>query len=57
MTCEEYNRIQAEAAAKDQAGEICAPIQGMPSGLTGRVAGRLFPWAFPSAEREAEAGG
>jgi hypothetical protein len=52
MTFEEFNRIQAEAAARGQAVEICAPIEDLPSGLIDRLAGHLFPWAFPSAETD-----
>ena len=58
MTYEEYQRLRAEAHAKGT--EICcieATITGMPSGLIDRAAERLFSWAFPSAEAEAEAGG
>ena len=58
MTYEEYLRLHAEAAERGEViGCIEATITGMPSGLIDRVAERLFPWAFPSAEAEAEAGG
>lgn len=55
MTLEEYNRIQAAAAARGEFVTICAPIEGLPSGIVDRIAGHLFPRAFPSADREAEA--
>jgi hypothetical protein len=58
MTYEEYLRIHEEARARGvYVGCIEATITGMPSGLIDRVAERLFPWALPSAETEAEAGG
>lgn len=57
MTYEEYNRIQAEAAARGEAVEICAVIEDLPSGIVDRFAERLFSWAFHLAEAEAEAGG
>jgi hypothetical protein len=58
MTYEEYLRIHEEARARGVYVDcIEATITGLPSGLIDRIAGRLFPWAFPPAETEAEAGG
>ena len=60
MTLEELERRQAEAAARGESVLICTVIEDLPSGLTGRIAGRVL--TGPSAERllperEAEAGG
>jgi hypothetical protein len=58
MTYEEYVRIHEEARARGAGvGCIEATITGLPSGLTDRIGGRLFPRAFPPAETEAEADG
>ena len=58
MTYEELQQLRAEAHAKGtELGCVEATITGLPSGLIDRVAARLFPWAFPSADPEAEAGG
>ncbi len=52
MTLEEYSRLKAEAAAKGY--EICIDtvVPDPHPGLVDRLAERLFPWAFPSAEME-----
>ena len=58
MTYEEVCRLRAEAAAQGRVIScIEATITDLPAGLIDRVAERMFSWAFPWAETEAEAGG